>query len=670
MNVKKSGTTEGLRKDAPAGFLVLNQGKRLWLYGLVVFLFALGLYGNTYRNKYAVDDHLVTYPNQQIAKGAKAIPEILSTRYAKEEQLTYGYRPLVKITYALEYELWGGFKPGRSHILNALLYALTGLLLFRLLRKFFKGHAILFPFLITLLFIAHPVHTEVVASLKNRDELLGFLFNIATLLLIFRFVDTRKWRFIILSGLMFIFVLLSKPTAAIVFIIYPLALYFFTDVKIRPLIYTALAFLGVVLLFLVFTRFILPENIRPVQFYENPLFFEKDPWIRIGTGFSILWFYLRLLLWPHPLRFYYGYDMIPTVNLADAGVILSILIHVALFVYAIYKLKEKHILSFAILYYLLMMAMYSNFVLPSPGIVAERYVYVSSLALSIAMVYFIFRLFRLKPQTTQLSRGALWGIGIITLVILIPYSVHTFNRNKVWRNHMTLYEHDLPYLERSVKANMLYASLLTSEVVETLDMEQQARWIGLIKKHYEQALEIYHDNYEVLNNYGAFYAYTIGELENAVPYLKRATALKPDKPEAFFNLGYTYKMLGDTAQALKNYRTALDLSPENIQIKSDLANLYFAADSLELARQLNTEIMEQDPSLSLPYINLGNYEARMGDTARAIPYWEKAVAIQPEYRMCMRISWYYMQQRDSALTWHYYNMAQQVKPRMLKEENR
>ena len=235
---------------------------------------------------------------------------------------------------------------------------------------------------------------------------------------------------------------------------------------------------------------------------------------------------------------------------------------------------------------------------------------------------------------------------------------------------MTLYESDLPKLERSVKANVLYASLLTSEVSETMDMEQQARWIGLIKKHYEQALDIYPDNFEVLNNYGSFYAYTLGELTTALPYFEKAIRLEPGRPEAYYNLGYSYKLLGDTARAISNYRMANRLMPTSVAIKSDLANLYYASDSLTQAIQLNREAIKIDSATAVPYINLGNYMAGLGDTARAIPYWEKAVSIQPEYRLCMRISWYYLQQMDSARTWQYYNMAQKVKPRMSRSEEK
>jgi hypothetical protein len=67
------------------------------LFVFLIFVFVLILYGSTVRNKYALDDHLVAYPNEQIAQGFSAIPEIFTTRYATEADLSYGYRPIFLI---------------------------------------------------------------------------------------------------------------------------------------------------------------------------------------------------------------------------------------------------------------------------------------------------------------------------------------------------------------------------------------------------------------------------------------------------------------------------------------------------------------------------------------------------------------------------------------------
>ncbi|MCK5029515.1 MAG: hypothetical protein KAR57_07770, partial [Bacteroidales bacterium] len=67
-----------------------------------------------------------------------------------------------------------------SHFLNVLLYALTALVLFILLERLFSNHKSdkwywSLPFVASLLFLAHPIHTEVVANIKGRDEILSLL---------------------------------------------------------------------------------------------------------------------------------------------------------------------------------------------------------------------------------------------------------------------------------------------------------------------------------------------------------------------------------------------------------------------------------------------------------------------------------------------------------------
>lgn len=660
VNTKKIRTTQKSTLIRPG-----KQKSLLAFFSLFVFIFAVFLYGNTIRNKYALDDHLVTYPNQQIAKGIKAIPEIFTTRYASEGDLTYGYRPLVKTTFAIEYELWG-FKPGRSHFINLLLYAITGLLLFSLLRRLLKDHSVYLPFLITLLFVAHPIHTEVVASLKNRDEILGFLFNIATLLSILRYVRTRKAAYLVLGVISFLMVLISKPSAGAFIIIYPLVLYFFTDIKTKPLISLTAVSVVLLVLFLLIPKLLLPENVRPYMFYENPLFYDPTLGQRIGTGFLILLSYLKLMVYPHPLLFYYGYDMIPLVNPASFKVIISILIHLGLFIYSLYLIRKKHILSFAILFYLLAIAPYSNLLVASPGMVAERFAYAASLGFCMALVYLLFLLFNDRKRT-DIIRGR-WSplIFIIPFIILVLYSFKTINRNKDWKDPLTLYENDIGHLDRSVKAHMLYASAMTLEVIETFDMQEQAKMIELIPEHYKKAIGIYPENYEAMVNLGSFYSMTLQDYEEAIKYFRQALEIEPNRYEPYYNLAYAHEKSGDTTLALKYYNKALDLAPQNIRLRSDLSRLLFHAGEIQKAINHNFEIIRSDSTIAQPYLNLGDIYM-VEDSARGIYFWEKAMSLEPDFKKCMEISWYYRQQLDTARTWYYYNMAQEIRPRMKME---
>ena len=666
-NVKKNPIKKPVVKEpfierrAGIGFHLF--GRRISLKArvstLIIVIFTLIIYGNSLYNKFSLDDHNVTYINQTVQKGIRAIPEIFATKYAVEGGLSYGYRPLTKATFAVEYALYG-IKPAYSHFINIILYIITGLMLYRLLKKLLKDYNRYFPLLVTLLFLAHPLHTEVVASLKNREEILSFLFGLLMLSSIVRYVTAnRPWQ-LLWAALFFILGILSKPTVGIFLVIVPLVLYFFTDTRPRKIV---LLTGGVLLLFLVVAlmpKLFISANIRPMMFYENPLFFDKSLWLRIGTGFFSLLYYLRLLIYPHPLLFYYGYDMIPVVNLANVWVIVSILFHFFIFIYAIIRIREKHLLSFAILLYLVMMSVYSNIVMPSPGIIAERYLYPASLGFCIALVWFIYKLLRIDPKAVEVKKEKLRYVWLIMLLILVPYSVKTIVRNKDWRNYLTLYRHDLPYLDRSVKANVLYASALTLDLYNEFDQDIIAKDTVLIKKHYDRALELYPDNYEVLNNYGSFYSNTLENYRTAIPLLEKAIKMRPDAYEPYYNLGYAWLKLNDFQKAIENYKKALDLDPKNTALRSELANLYFQTGDMKTAVKLNEELMRISPASDLPYINIGNYYLQSSDTVTAITYWERAVNKVPQMKLCINLSNYYRNLRDTTKAIYYYNLALQA----------
>jgi len=85
------------------------------------------------------------------------------------------YRPLSLVAFALEYEISPG-NPAIHHAFNVLYYVLICCLLFEFLSRVFKKPDPRFFLFAVLLFIVHPIHTEVVANIKSRDELFSLLF--------------------------------------------------------------------------------------------------------------------------------------------------------------------------------------------------------------------------------------------------------------------------------------------------------------------------------------------------------------------------------------------------------------------------------------------------------------------------------------------------------------
>jgi tetratricopeptide (TPR) repeat protein len=637
---------------------------------ILLFTFAVFvLYGNTLYNKYSMDDDLVTYQNQSVHKGISGIPEIFTSLYS-QGKLKYEYRPIVKSTYAIEFQLFGE-NPGVSHFINILLYLATAIFLFFLLKKFLKGYNILLPVTIVLLFIAHPIHTEVVSSLKNRDELLSFLSCLISMYFFVKFAETKKWLNILWGSFMFLFAYLSKSDALTFLVVIPLTVYFFTDTKPKYLIVMGLCILAVVIAARYGPKLYLPKPDRDLQYFENPLFFEHGRFLKMSAGLYCLIFYIRLLLFPHPLVFYYGYDQIPIAHWNNIWVIISLLIHLAIFIYAIMKIKEKHVLSYAILFYLVTISMFSNIVKPAVGIVAERFVYISSLGFCIAVAYLIIKALKIDIRAIAVKAGQRKNLIIVLVIILIPYSVKTITRNRNWKDHLSLYSNDIQYLEKSAKANSLFATELLGEVHKNPNAPETKDWCDLIVKHYKQAVAIYPKYETAMNNLGSVYFTFYQDYDNAIPCFRKAIQLNKNYIEAYANLGFSYEKKEMNDSAIYYYKKTIEIKNDYSIAYSYLANMYFKIGKHDEAYKWNEKLMEVDTKTDLPYINMANYCIVLGDTAKAASYLEKAIEIVPNnYSVCMNLAKYFKRKGEIEKSNKFYNMAMQASGNPQNKTNR
>jgi len=606
-----------------------------------------------------MDDDMVIYNNQTVHQGIKAIPKIFTSLYA-EGKLKYEYRPIVKATFAIEYQLWGE-NPGISHFINILLFLATAILIYYLLKKFLNSYPRELPIFIVLLFIAHPIHTEVVSSLKNRDALLSFLGCLLAMNSFIRYVETKKVKHIIYGSLLFIFGYLSKSDSLTFLAVIPLVLYFFTDIKIKQLLWIGLILFAAMIIVRFGPKLYLPKPDRDLQFFENPLFFEKSRWIKMATGLYCLIFYIRILIFPHPLLFYYGYDMIPITNFANAWVLLSLIIHLGIFIYAMIKIKEKHMVSFAILYYLITISMFSNIVKPAVGIVAERFVYSASLGFCMVVAYSIFTLLKVDFQTKIITHSQKNKLAFAFLILLIPYSIKTIARNQDWKDFLTLYAHDIKYLDKSAKANTLYASTLLNEIHNNSNAPDTKAKLDLVINYYKAALNVYPKYATTWNNLGSVYFSFFQEYKKSIHCFRNAIQNKNDYVEAYFNLAYAYEKIDNADSAIYLYKKTIEIEPTYSYAYSNLGNLYFNLHDYNHAVFYNEQLMKVDPKTDLPYINMANYNIMRNDTIAAISYMEKAIEKIPNnYKVCMNLSRYYQLKGNIQKSSYYQNLANQA----------
>lgn len=548
--------TRGYKRLKIKPFSTRKANRYFFLFFLIM---ACLLYGNTVLNKYAVGDEQVTH-NPVVSQGIKAIPIIFSTLNCNDNGTGITcdnlYQPITLLTFALESEFFGD-RPGLSHAFNVLIYFFLSAFLFFLLKRILNRYNILFPFLITLLFMAHPVHTEVVANLRNRGDMLAFLCGTGSLWYLLSYSETRNFRYLTTVLVFFFIGLLCKSTTLVFILIFPVVLYFYTGMPLRKCIPIFFVMVIVAVIAKLIPILFIPGSIPEDTFTKNPLYFEKNLWIRLGTSFMVLLFYIKILIYPVSLVYHYGYDMIQIVSLANLWVIFSVLIHGTMFLFAVRKFRRKHLLSFAILWYLLAIFPYSNFIFPVNGIVAERYIFTASLGFCIASVYAVFLLFNTDPMTLTIEVDARIEILALFIIIMIPGTLLTISRNTKWKNTETIFSADIEDLHNSTDANAQYGAFLLKsfttgtsgrETLQTREEKQQAVVLCL-----KQSLKIYPGNREAIKDLArAYLLFGVkpdpGDPLTTIDFWER-TAAKYPSPEAYLLLKWLFTLKNDLVKA-------------------------------------------------------------------------------------------------------------------------
>jgi protein O-mannosyl-transferase len=555
--------------------------KKYFYFFIIAFTFLL--YANSIRNDYSFDDGYVVNVEPAKKSQDRSVFDILTKNYIKGfesgEEVNFGYRPVVQLTFALDHLIFRN-SPHFSHFINLMLFITIAVLLFHVLLQVFYKYTIWVPFLVVLLFIAHPINTEVVCSLKNRDVLLSFFCSLISLHLFLQYsVHNTVWK-LILAFLFFALGLYSKISTLPYVVIIPMFLYYFKNLKISKVILFFLVLLIFAIIVNYLPKFFLEPSYRPKFFYENPLFFNRDILLKISTSLYILFYYLKLVIVPHPLLYYYGYQVLDIVNWADIKVWLSLVIHLALLGYALWKIKTRSISSFAILYYLITISMFANLYRPPAGIIADRFLFRPVLGFCIIIVVFVFKQFKVDFKTNNEQTNLLRDKAIIPFIIILTlYSFKTINRITDWKDTLTLVKHDMPYLEKSAKANYIYAGLLRTEAYNRISktgiVQEGLPYINQNIECLNKAIKIYPDYYDAYDKLAESYYVYLKNPVKAIECLKKSLRINPKFGLAYYDLGFIFRNEKQYDSAIWNIKQAIRLQSGYKPYYQYLASIYF-----------------------------------------------------------------------------------------------
>jgi protein O-mannosyl-transferase len=354
--------------------------------GCLLSLIAFLLYANTLNHGFVLDDTNLITDNVLVKQGVGAVPELLRSDYRAgtwKSKATL-YRPLSLVMFAVEWQLFPN-NPFPGHLINVLLYGLTAYLLFAVLQQLLPGGSLLIPFSTALLFIVHPIHTEVVANIKSRDEILSFLFVLGSLYL--ALMPPTLGRLLAAAALYFLS-LMSKESSITIAAVVPIMLYFFRKRRAKTIALTTGVFAGSASLYLVLRKLVLGEvaglaNVSPV---DNFLVLAKDLNTKAATVAEILGKYLRLLFFPHPLSSDYSFNQIPIVTWSNWASVFAAAVYIGLLAVLLVRIRKKELWAFGIAFYLTTISLYTNIFITIGAGFGERFLYVPSLGFCIAVV--------------------------------------------------------------------------------------------------------------------------------------------------------------------------------------------------------------------------------------------------------------------------------------------
>jgi tetratricopeptide (TPR) repeat protein len=615
-----------------------------YLPHLLLMAFAFLLYGNTLFFEYSLDDLIVIKENAFTKKGVEGLIGIFKYDsftgfFGVQKTLVAGgrYRPLSIATFAIEYQVFNGFNPFFSRLVNIMLYGLTGILIMLIFQRLnmIKSRGIwhlAIPFITAALFLAHPVHTEVVANIKGRDEILALLLSLTSLWFALRYFDQQKLHFLVLSGLSFFLGMLSKENAIMFLFIIPLTIYFFTKHPLKRNLYFT-GFLSLFALLFIFIRFLVLGYLNspelPKELLNNPFLFASEGQ-KFGTIFYTLGLYIKLLFFPHPLTHdYYPYH-IPLVDFTDARSIVPLILYTGLIVYAVVKFKKKDPFSYGILFYLSTLFIVSNLLFSVGTFMNERFIYMPSLGFVFIVSYF---LVNILPEFIKSEKKSALILQVILVIILIPFTLKTITRNSVWESDFTLFSSDVIISENSLKCNTSAGGKYMEKAQLDQSPEEKEHDFQLATKYLEKAISIYPYNNNSLILLGNTLVFYRNDYKGAIDKYMQVLSFDPYDKNAYSNLFKVLAAVDDVKET--DYKLSVllainKLNPDNSEMNFLLGKLYGQHKrKLDSAAYYLVKATNLSPDNPAPFKDLGIVYGMQQDFPNALQAFQTALKLDP-----------------------------------------
>ena len=553
-----------------------------------------------------LDDQAYVSENPPVKAGLTA----QGVRWAFTTHHGGSWHPVTWLSHMLDVELFG-LKPGPQHLLSVAIHAVSGALLF--LALFALTRARWESLAVAALFALHPLRVESVAWIAERKDVLSGFWFMAVLLAYARYVQasrdsgakSKAWYGATLG--FFLLGLMSKPMLVSV----PLVLLLLDVWPLKRVDLAAFHFPAAVRLlrekipFLLMTAVFCGLTLRSQHDVGAVISVEGLSLTnRAANALNSIVRYCTDLLWPARLNFFYAFD---EPLLARTLLWFALIGLVTLAAWWLRRLKPYLLTGW--LWYLVMLVPVLGLVQVGSAARADRYTYLPSIGLLIALVWLASEI---VPRT-KIGRILLatMGVGILTALALT-----TRHQLQFWQNGITLCERSIALEPRDARSHFNLGCTLEK----------------------------------------------LGDRDGAIPHFTAAIALSPAYTKAHNNLGSALAGKGDFAGAETHFRAALQINASHTSARLNLVRALASQGKLAEALAQLEGTPPKDQSSPAVLALTGDVLLGLGKVREAAPYLVRLAQGNPSPDLHAKIATLYIQLADPQTAVTHYRAALQLKP--------
>jgi len=592
------------------------------LFGRVNFLIAtalsvmtLAIYAQVVGHQFiALDDPTYIQENSMVNRGVTGAGLVwaFTTFYAAN------WHPLTWISHMIDCQLFGT-NAGCHLLVNAFIHVANTLLVFWFLLR--TTHARGTSALVAALFALHPLHVESVAWASERKDTLCAFFGLLSLIAYVRYVEAPSISRYMWTAITLVLGLLAKPmlvTWPFVMLLvdyWPLCRFRAPGMsrRGRPRLSETVAELWP-LLREKLPLFILVAASATVTFIAQSrggavhTLAHEHLALRLSNALVSYAKYLLLTFWPNNLAVYYPFAGVPAWQIVGAAFLL-----IGITAFCLLQRRIRPYLIVGWLWFLGTLVPVIGLVQVGGQTMADRYFYIPSIGLFIAVVFGLADVTRSWRVAPTLSVGTAVGV----LLIFATLANAQIQR---WRDSSTLFEHTLAVTPPNfhIEYNLGMALGAKGRYDEAA-------------AHFEEALQIDSNFYDGVVGMGVTRAVQ-GRLPEAIQYFQTAIRLQPDAPKAHVQLAQALWKQNRDEAALEEMRLALQLAPKDADVRADFGLALALANKLPEAIEQFHEALRLNPNSAEIHNNLGLALLASGKARESIPEFQAALHLKPELK--------------------------------------